>query len=145
MQSSDLGYKFKRINECFRANGNAHAKALGLTHVQMSILFYLFSHSEGVTQKDIEKDFGIKHSTVNGILGRMEKNGFIEISVCETDRRQRSVMLLPKAIDIKLECEARRTATESRLTERLTDEQLKQLLTLLDIVYNTLKEEHRDD
>ncbi len=145
MQSSDLGYRFKRINDCFRANGNANAKALGLTHVQLSILFYLFSHTAGVTQKDIENNFGIKHSTVNGILGRMEKNGFIEISVCETDRRQRSVTLLPKAADIKLECEAQRTAIENKLTKRLTDEQLKQLRELLDIVYNTLKEEHQDD
>lgn len=145
MQPLDLGYKFKKIHDCFKASGNLRAKRFGLTKTQMDILFYLFTHSENVTQRELEKHFEIKHSTVIGILGRMEKNGFIEISVCENDRRQRSISLTQKAIDLEMECQAQRNAIENKFTKKLSEAEISQLRFLLDKVYDILKEDTPND
>lgn len=141
MNTEDLGYKFKKIHECFRANGNARAKRFDLTQTQMHILHYLFRAEGKLTQRDIEKHFELKHSTVIGILGRMEKNGFIEISVSETDRRQRDITLLKKAYDVEAECKAQRNYTENKFASGLTENELKTLRVLLDKVYDILKED----
>lgn len=147
MQGNDLGYenelghKFKKIHDCFRTNGNARVKRFNLTHMQMSILRYLFWHENSVTQREIEKHFELKHSTVIGILGRMEKNGFIKLSVCESDRRQRNITLLQPAYDLRSECDAERSFTESKFKKGLSEEEIKTLKILLDKVYDILKEE----
>lgn len=109
--------------------------------MQMSILRYLFWHENGVTQREIEKHFELKHSTVIGILGRMEKNGFIKLSVCESDRRQRNITLLQPAYDLRSECDAERSFTESKFKKGLSEEEIKTLKILLDKVYVILKEE----
>ncbi len=145
MKSEDLGYKFKKIHDYFKANGNARAKKFDLTQTQMHILHYLFKSQGKSTQREIEKHFELKHSTVIGILGRMEKNGFIEISVSETDRRQRDIKLLKRAYDVEAECRAQRDYTESKFETGLTETELKTLRVLLDKVYDILKEDQQND
>ncbi len=141
MKNIDLGHKFRIIHECFKANGNARMKKFDLTQTQMNILGYLFFHGNDVTQREIEKHFELKHSTVIGILGRMEKNGFIKISVSESDKRQRVITLLPKAYAVREACEQERIYIEGRFNSRLSDKELNTLRTLLDKVYNILKED----
>ena len=143
MKNEDLLYKFRKIHICFKANGDAHAKKFNLTQTQMHILHYLFDHSGNVTQRDIEKHLDMKHSTVIGILGRMEKNGFIEISVNKSDRRQRNIKLLKSAYDVRSDCEAEREYTETKLSSALTADELEELKILLDKVYNILKEDSK--
>lgn len=146
MESYDLGYRFKRIHECFKANGNRRAKKFELTKTQMDILHYLFRNAEKeVTQRELEVHFSIKHSTVIGILGRMEKNGFIKISVCENDRRQRKVELLDKAFDVRAECKINHEYIENKFKEKFSREELECFKGLLDKTYDILKEDTEND
>ncbi|MBQ2890163.1 MAG: MarR family transcriptional regulator [Clostridia bacterium] len=145
MESYDLGYRFKRIHECFRANGNRRAKNFGLTKAQMDILFYLFKADKEITQRDLELHFGIKHSTARGILGRMEKNGFVTVSVSKTDKRQRCISLSQKAYDVQSDCKVQREHIEKRFTQRFTKEELDTLTSLLDKTYDILKEDNTND
>ena len=141
MKPYDLGYRFRRIHEGFRSAGNARGRKFDLTRAQMDILHYMFKKGESATQRELEKHFDLKHSTVIGILKRMEKNGFIEISVCESDRRQRSVKLLQKAYDVQKDCKTHRDYMENKFKKGLTKEELSTLEYLLDKVYDILKED----
>ena len=145
MESYDLGYRFKRIHECFRANGNRRAKRFDLTRTQMDILFYLFKQGREVTQRELEIHFGIKHSTARGILGRMEKNGFLTLSVSKTDKRQRCISLSQKAYDVQSDCKAQRDCIEKKFTENFSKEELDTLTFLLDKTYDILKEDNKND
>ncbi len=140
MNKDDLGHKFRIIHECFKANGNARMKKFDLTQTQMNILGYLFFQGDGVTMREIEKHFELKHSTVIGILGRMEKNGFIKLSVSENDKRQRNITILQKAYDVRSTCDAERSYIEGMFNSSLSEEELITLRGLLDKVYNILKE-----
>ena len=146
MQSYELGYRFKRIHEYFKANGNKRAKKFDLTKTQMDILFYLFAnYGKEVTQRELEVHFTIKHSTVNGILGRMEKNGFIEISISNEDRRQRIVRLLDRAYEVRDECEKQHKYIENKFAEHFSREELECLTKLLDKTYDILSEDIEND
>jgi len=146
LREGDLGYRFKRIHECFKANGNKRAKKFELTKTQMDILHYLFKNSDRqVTQRELELHFSIKHSTVIGILGRMEKNGFIKISVCEDDRRQRCVKLLEKAYDVRAECKINHEYIENKFRENFSHDELESFIKLLDKTYDILKEDAEND
>ena len=98
-----------------------------------------------VTQRELEVHFSIKHSTVIGILGRMEKNGFIKISVCEKDRRQRKVELLDKAYDVRAECKINHEYIENKFRENFSKQELECLVKLLDKTYDILKEDTEND
>lgn len=144
MEMQDLGYHFKRVNECFRKNGDARVKKYGLTKPQMDILFYLLhSKDKTVTQREIEKHFNLKHSTVIGILKRMESHGFIIIKVSETDRRQRNIYPTDKALILKKDCIALKKETETRFKSKLSEKDYAELLRLLDLVYNIFQEESK--
>lgn len=145
MNKDDLGHKFRIIHECFKANGNARMKKFDLTQIQMNILGYLFVHGDGVTQREIEKHFELKHSTVIGILGRMEKNGFIKLSVSPSDKRQRIITILPKAHDVRSTCDTERSYIEEMFNSSLSKEELSTLRELLDKVCNILKEATKDN
>ena len=146
MKSCDLGYRFKKIHDCFKANGNKRAKKFELTKMQMDILHYLFKNGDKqVTQRELEVQFSIKHSTVIGILGRMEKNGFIKISVCENDRRQRRIELLEKAYDVRAECKLHHDYIENKFRKNFSEEEIQCLTTLLDKTYKILKEDTEND
>ena len=42
-----------------------------------------------VMQKEIEQEFGLRHSTIIGLLKRMEKNNFVRVEVNPEDHRCR--------------------------------------------------------
>jgi DNA-binding MarR family transcriptional regulator len=112
----------------------------------MDILHYLFKNNEKeITQRELEVHFSIKHSTVIGILGRMEKNGFIKISVCENDRRQRKVELLDKAFDVRAECKLSHEYIENKFKENFSREELECFTKLLDKTYDILKGDTEND
>ncbi len=87
------------LNELFKQHG--------LTASQGFVLIYLLKankrHME-VTQRDIEKQFGISNPTVSGILDRLQSKGLIERIASQDDGRKKYIMLSEEAkkLDKKL-------------------------------------------
>lgn len=89
-------------------------------------------------QKQIEAIYGVKHTSVIGILQRMEKKGYLKVSVDSQDRRRRIVTLTENAIDFFEEAERRRMEMELKLTNALSLEERETLLVLLRKLYKNL-------
>ena len=64
---------------------------LGLTSTQGMFLHHLWVRQQKLGRvtyaRDLEEFFDIRHSTVSGILQRMEAAGFVEVHGSETERR----------------------------------------------------------
>lgn len=72
---------------------------------QMEIMNYILKHLDKnkiVYQRDLEKALNLRRATISGILGTMEKNGFIERTIDETDSRIKKITLSPKAKEMYL-------------------------------------------
>ena len=82
---------------------------LGLTPAQGMFLHRIWYCREvlgqGLCAKDLEQFFNIRHSTVSGILQRMEATGFLTFTVSELDHRRKQICLTQKALDAHAQTE----------------------------------------
>ena len=110
-------------------------EALGITSSQGFMLGYLTRrHLEGDTPiyaKDAERHFGVKHSSVSGVLQRLETKGFIVFSADDTDRRCKQIMLTQKALDIHEEIEGHIRNTEAQIFQGMSPEEIETFMHLL--------------
>lgn len=65
---------------------------------QIEMIDYILEHrEEEIYQKDLEKIFNLRRSTISGILQTMEKNGLIERITDANDTRTKKIVLNQKA------------------------------------------------
>lgn len=77
------------------------AQQYGLTGLQMSVIDFIAHQPDYRTsQRAIEQEFGIQRSTTTVMLQRMEKHNLVTRQPAQQDRRQREVLLTPKATQL---------------------------------------------
>ena len=102
-----------------------------LTASQGPILGYIAHRKSPPCARDIEEQFHLGHPTVSGLLGRLEKKGFIEFFPDETDRRCKRLRLLDKGqqcIEI-MHCAIQEN--EAQLVQGFSEEEQELFFTLL--------------
>lgn len=75
-----------------------------LSPSQLMIIKYLSESDKDVYQKDLEKSFPLRKSTICGIIKTMQKNELIKLTNSKEDLRSKKIELtsLSKTIDIKI-------------------------------------------
>ncbi len=141
MNEKNTGYYIKRISDYIEADANRELEQYGLTLTQARVLAFLLNRRDTTTiQKDIESFFEIRHSTVIGILQRMEAKGFIESSVDPADKRQRIVSVTQAAVELEKAIQKHCGESEKRMCVGMAPEELCTFKQLLYKVYkNTTK------
>lgn len=135
-----FGHKFKKIDQLFKFRMNKNLEALDITFAQMHVLIYLEHHiGEKVTQKRLSEEFDVKHSTMAGILQRMQEKGLITITVDEDNKKYKNIVRTKKAENIQLKSNEHRDQTEAALLRGFSEEEKKALSNFLDRVYDNLK------
>ena len=80
MHTEHIGKRLGNVSNHLRRYIDNRISEYGVTHMQsMIICFLVHRGDEPVYQKDIEREFGIRRSSVTTILQLMEKNGLISI------------------------------------------------------------------
>jgi len=74
------------VREILRRPMEAEWARGGLTGPQRSVM-HAVVHSDGLSLKELSRRVGLAHSTVSGIVGRLELRGLLERRVSETDAR----------------------------------------------------------
>ena len=133
----------KERYEIMSMAANAHLKKYDITCSQANILFYMLEKGKNVVmQKEIEQEFGLRHSTIIGLLKRMEKNNFVRVEVNPEDHRCRQVILFDKAFELGSEMKEHRKYMDSLITGALNDEEEKELKKLLTKVYEHMYQDN---
>jgi len=85
-------YSTRKFNESFLDDD--------ITGKQGSVLHFLLMRAgkQAVYQRDIEKQFGIRRSSVTSLLQKLEDNGYITREAVENDARLKLIVLTPKAL-----------------------------------------------
>ena len=140
-----LGLEIKRLNNLISRNiSNLETISL-LNEISNSngfILRYIEEHEdEVITQKDIEKAFGITRSTASTVLSLMEKKELIVREVLKEDNRVKKVLITDKGKKINLDIKKEIDQFELNLIKGFNDEELKQFLFYIDKLKENLKEE----
>lgn len=85
----------KQVMDAFKQNVERHWKDLNLTGPQGMLLGTL-AHNGEMKISDLSEKLGLSNSTVSGILDRLEKQGLVERTRSEEDRRVVHVNLTPE-------------------------------------------------
>ncbi len=138
-----LGLSIEKIDHIIsRKIDSAVIKAIGnnLSVSQAYVIDFIAMEgkSREIFQKDIEKEFDLKRSSVSLMLNNMEKNDLIKrVSVSE-DARLKQIILTDKSIKIHEKISTAIYSVENKLVEDLTPEEIKIFLGIIDKMRNNL-------
>ncbi len=82
----EIDRHLRAVRQVLRQPVEAEFARGGLTGPQRSVMQALF-HSEGMRLKDLSRQVGLAHSTVSGIVDRLEKRGVVRRLPDSDDRR----------------------------------------------------------
>lgn len=109
-----LGHKIKRIDHLFKLRMDKNLEQLDVTFAQMHVLTYLFRNGDKkITQKQLADHLGVKHSTMSGILKRLQEKELIEIRVDEENKKYKNIYTTMKAAKLNEQLNTHRDETEA--------------------------------
>lgn len=93
---SRLHYKIKRDFK----NLPAIKKLDKITSTNGFIIIYIYESKDVVSQKDIEKHFGLTRSTVSKVISNMESKELVKRVPIENNQKQKALVLTDLAISL---------------------------------------------
>lgn len=103
-----------------------------ITGENLQILGFLdMNPDKEIYQKDIEKFFSLRASTVSANLRLMEKKGLITREYSTADTRLKKVSATPKSLELKGKIQLKTKEMEKKFNDVLSKEERKILLDLL--------------
>lgn len=129
-----VGRLINTISHQLKRNTCAHEEEDDLTNIQRLVLHYiLFQSLKGdVYQKDVEREFQIRRSTVTGIVQLLEKNGFITRESVKWDARLKKVVPTEKAEKVRKHIFENIERVESILKRGISEDELAVCLDVLE-------------
>ena len=128
--------KIKKIFFNIKNSVNDKMKQYNLTAVQIILLEYLYENNEKVIiQKDICEHLSLKHSTVIGILKRLEGK---ELITKKTNYKS-EISITEKGIELIENAGIKKGFIENRLLEGFSKEEVDILSSYLDRLYENSK------
>ena len=104
----------------------------GVLGAQGYIIKYLSENlDEDIFQKDIEKKFKVRRSTVTSALNRMEKAELVKRESVSHDSRLKKISLTEKGLSLHNSIESRIKEVESNLKDALTEEELNNFFAII--------------
>jgi len=96
--AEEIDLHLRSIRQILRQPVEAEFARGGLTGPQRSVMHYLVN-SNGLSLKDLSRQVGLAHSTVSGIVDRLEKQGLVERKTHETDGRISRIVASKRVLD----------------------------------------------
>ena len=90
-------------------------------------------------QKDLEKHFDLKRSSISLMLNNMEKNDLIQRVPVAEDARLKKIILTEKALLLNKNISNAIDSIENKLSDSLTLEEINTFYKVLDKIRNNLE------
>ena len=90
---SHIGYLINVISNKLKRSADENLVHENMTIEQLQVLKMIHQKGGQVSQKDIEKEFGVRRSTVTSAMQILEKKGFISRTPSPDDARAKLVAL----------------------------------------------------
>ena len=119
-----FGREVQHVANQFRRLGDENLQKEGITISQLRVIAYI-SHRGAVPvyQKELEEHFGIRRSSVTGLLQNMEKSGLLVRSGAPQDARVKLVALTEKSRELDEKLKSYIHGLESELMKGFTAEE----------------------
>lgn len=153
MTDTQIGRQFAEINNLIHRHIQKHSfcdasqcdEKSGLSHSSACIIAYLYDHNDVDTfQRDLEKEFNVRRSTMSKILTLLEQKDYIKREEVCADRRLKKIVLTQKATLVADEIKQRRNKLENIMADSLTQEELTAFYKICEKIKNNLSKEDNE-
>lgn len=139
-----IGHEVKTLSHLIKRFLDESAKNCELeelTAMQGWIIAYLYHHGneKEIFQRDLEKQFDIRRSTVTGVLQLMERKGLIVREPVQHDARLKRLKLTPKAISIHETVVQKFRDVENKIRSGLTQEEIDTFFVIIDKIKRNIE------
>ncbi len=132
MHNRYIGKELGNITNRIRRYIDNETMKYGITHMQAMIIRFLkHSGDTPVFQKDIEKEFDIRRSSVTSVLQLMEKNGFITRTCGGNDARLKQIHLTDEGLTAWQKTKGVLHNMNEKLSECITIEEKELLFDII--------------
>lgn len=119
----------KKLNLAIESYANERMADKGLTSAQGHVLMYILEHRD-ICSTHIHNELGISRGTVSGLLKKLRDKGYIQLSRCVKDDRQKIIQVTDKARVLKEALDECRETLETQVFCGLTHQEKQTLLDL---------------
>lgn len=123
---------------------NSHHKTYmdNMTGNHGYIIGFIYENRDrDIFQRDIEKEFNLRGSTVTNMLNLMEKNGLIERRSVDADKRLKRIVLTDKAQEIQQLVISDFERLEKTVSRGIDPKDIEVFFSVLDKINANIKEE----
>lgn len=136
------GMYFKRIHLNIEKEIHTKLSAYNLTKSQLDILNYLDQHPDQMTcQKDLQNYLHVSNATINGLVNRLEQNGYIYRITNSEDKRKVSIHPTEKANQIKDLFLTTIYNLEQKMMAHIASDKQEELVNLLEQMIQNIESE----
>lgn len=136
------GMYFKRIHLDIEKEIHTKLSAYNLTKSQLDILNYLDQHPDQMTcQKDLQNYLHVSNATINGLVNRLEQNGYIYRITNSEDKRMVSIHPTEKANQIKNLFLTTIYNLEQKMMAHIAPDKQEELVNLLEQMIQNIESE----
>lgn len=136
------GMYFKRIHLDIEKEIHTKLSAYNLTKSQLDILNYLDQHPDQMTcQKDLQNYVHVSNATINGLVNRLEQNGYIYRITNSEDKRMVSIHPTEKANQIKDLFLTTIYNLEQKMMAHIAPDKQEELVNLLEQMIQNIESE----
>lgn len=136
------GMYFKRIHLDIEKELHTKLSAYNLTKSQLDILNYLDQHPDQMTcQKDLQNYLHVSNATINGLVNRLEQNGYIYRITNSEDKRMVSIHPTEKANQIKDLFLTTIYNLEQKMMAHIAPDKQEELVNLLEQMIQNIESE----
>ena len=89
--------------------------------------------------KDLEKFFNVTQATMQGLISRMEKKGYLSTEYLISDKRVKCVMLTDEGTKLAKTVLEKICETHNMISSSLSDTEAEQFKICMDKIYNAIK------
>lgn len=136
------GMYFKRIHLDIEKEIHTKLSAYNLTKSQLDILNYLDQHPDQMTcQKYLQNYLHVSNATINGLVNRLEQNGYIYRITNSEDKRMVSIHPTEKANQIKDLFLTTIYNLEQKMMAHIAPDKQEELVNLLEQMIQNIESE----
>ena len=127
----EIGFLVHRLHHQMKQIANANMAKMDLTFVQVHLLACLDENGGVLSQKQIEHEMKLSHSTVVGLIERLKNNGYVEYWNSPEDRRIKMVGTTEKAKALHAQLDENRNETEEMVYGVFSEKEKEELSAML--------------
>jgi len=148
MEKRHIGPTVRRLNNLIKREAEKSAvkqEIDNLTGLHGWVIRYIVEQEGSVFQRDLEKRFSCRRSTMSNVLSLMEKNGLIVRQVSKTDARLKEIVLTDCALRVHEMAKADMMRMEGLLSEGISEKELETFFAVADKIRANIERQEQND